>query len=75
MSHREGAVFWERISVEMFNSLIAEGIKSFKPGTNPGAIAEYLPVLLSASEDLQLRSTLLAHMRCTEKWIRKTPLR
>ena len=55
MSHREGAVFWERISVEMFNSLIAEGIKSFKPGTNPGAIAEYLPVLLSASEDLQPR--------------------
>jgi GTPase SAR1 family protein len=51
-SHREGAVFWERISAEMFNSLIAERIKS---GTNPGTIAEYLPVLLSVSEDLQLR--------------------
>ena len=59
MSHREGAVFWERISVEMFNSLIAEdiksfeGIKSFEPVTNPiWATAE---VFLSASEDLQLR--------------------
>jgi GTPase SAR1 family protein len=55
LSQREGAVFWERISAEMFNSLIAEGIKSFEPGINPGAIAEYLPVLLSVSEDLQHR--------------------
>ena len=61
LSHRKGAVFWERISVEMFNGIIAEGIKSiegvktFEPVTNPGAIAEYLPVLLPASEDLQLR--------------------
>jgi GTPase SAR1 family protein len=52
LSHGEGAVFWERISEEMFNSLIAEGIKSFEPGTNPGAVAE---LLLSVSEDLQHR--------------------
>ena len=56
MSQIEGTIFWERISAEMFNNLIADGIKSFQPGTNPGAIAECLPVLLSAvSEDLQLR--------------------
>ena len=55
LSHREGAVFWERISAEMFNSLIAENIKSFEPGTNPGVIAEHLSVLLSVSEDLQHR--------------------
>ena len=55
VSQIEGTIFWERISVEMFNSLIADGIKSFKPSTEPGAMAECLPVLLSASEDLQLR--------------------
>ena len=48
-------VLWKRISVEMFNSVIAAGIKSFKPDTKPEAIAECLPVLLSASDDLQLR--------------------
>ena len=55
LSHREGAVFWERITAEMFNSLIAENIKSFESGTNPGVIAEHLSVFLSVSEDLQLR--------------------
>ena len=37
------------------NSLIADGIKNFKPSTIPGSMAECLPVLLSASDDLQLR--------------------
>ena len=55
MSQREGTIFWERISVEMFNSLIAKGIKCFTPSSNPRLMAEYLPVLLSASEDLQFR--------------------
>ena len=68
VSQIEGTIFWERISAEMFNSLIADGIKSFQLGTNPGAIAECLPVLLSAvSEDLQHRvvppieHTIVAH--------------
>ena len=49
VSKMEGTIFWERISAEMFNNLIADGIKSFQPGTNPGAIAECLPVLFISS--------------------------
>ena len=48
-------VLWRRISAEMFNSVIAAGIKNFKPDTKPEAIAKNLPAFLSASDDLQLR--------------------
>ena len=46
-------VLWKRISAEMFNSVIAAGIKNFKPDTKSGseAIAESLPALISASDD------------------------
>ena len=66
-------VLWKRISVEMFNSLIAAGIKSFKPDTKPEAIAECIPAVLSASEDLQLRVVLpIAHTISTHEKYRET---
>ena len=66
-------VLWKRISVEMFNSLIAAGIRSFKPDTKPEAIAECIPAVLSASEDLQLRVVPpIAHTISTHEKYRET---
>ena len=66
-------VLWKRISVEMFNSLIAAGIRSFKPDTKPEAIAECIPAVLSANEDLQLRVVLpIAHTISTHEKYRGT---
>ena len=64
---------WKRISVEMFNSLIADCIKSFKSDTKPEAIAECLPAVLSASEDHQLRVVPpIAHTISTHEKYRET---
>ena len=71
VSQTEGAVFWKRVSAEMLNSLIADGIKSFidflsipksdfehTESSKPGGTTEHIQVpqmLLSTSDDLKLR--------------------
>ena len=58
VSQAGGVVFWMRISAEMLNSLIADHIKSFKPGTKsskPGATTTHMQVPLPTSDDLKLR--------------------